>query len=118
MEGCEKKIAMSKAKPISSFLMKLSCSSSEMKDYHILSTDGTDTFSHPSNIFHTNGSIEMNKEYFREKFETVEALARTSLMTPHAAQRRIAARKIEIDHGFNNESDFVPPKDLLMYLVR
>lgn len=120
MDGDKNNISVSKAKSISSLLMNFACSSSEMKDYHTLSTDGTDTFPYPPNSFLMNDSSEINKnkEYFREQFEVVEALARTSLLTSHAAQRRIAARKIEIDHGFNNESDFEPPKDLLIYLVR
>lgn len=115
MEDCEKEMSANKAKPISSLLMNFPRPPSEMKDYHMLSTDGTDTLQHPPSVFHM---FDSTKEYFREQFAVVEALARTSLMTSPAATRRIAARKVEIDHGFRKEKEFEPPRDLLMYLLR
>lgn len=67
----------------------------------------------------------MDKQEFREKLAVAEALARTSMMTSPAAKRRLAARKIEMDinaDAFNNATDddfdYVPPKQLLLYLVR
>ncbi|XP_055378644.1 nocturnin isoform X2 [Condylostylus longicornis] len=59
---------------------------------------------------------------FHEKFKIADALARTSMMTSPAAKRRLAARKIEMELDFGrmntDSSDFVPPRDLLLYLVR
>lgn len=118
MENHEHQMSTSKDKPISSLLMNFSRPPSEIKDYQTLSTDGTDTLHHPLSVFFMNNSTKTTKEYFRERFAMVEALARTSLMTSPAAKRRIAARKIEIDQGFSNESEFEPPRDLLIYLVR
>lgn len=67
----------------------------------------------------------MDRQEFREKLAVAEALARTSMMTSPAAKRRLAARKIEMDinaDAFNNATDedfdYVPPKQLLLYLVR
>lgn len=67
----------------------------------------------------------MDKQEFREKLAVADALARTSMMTSPAAKRRLAARKIEMDinaDAFNNATDedfdYVPPKQLLLYLVR
>lgn len=57
-----------------------------------------------------------------------DAVAQTSAMTSPAARRRLAARKIEMEHnakvadtiiGKEGETgDYVPPKQLLIYLVR
>lgn len=68
---------------------------------------------------------QFNHQYFREKFAIAEALAKTSMMTPPAQKRRLAARKIEMSllqvPGYviePDESDYIPPTDLLMYMVR
>lgn len=118
MEDRENEMSAKKASPISSLLMNFPRPPSEMKDYHMLSTDGSDALQHPPSVFHMFDSTKPYKEYFREQFAVVEALARTSLMTSPAAKRRIAARKIEINNGFSKETEFEPPKELLMYLVR
>lgn len=55
---------------------------------------------------------------FRERMAIAEALAKASMMTTPAAKRRLAARKIELEMTSDDEGDYVPPKDLLMYLVR
>lgn len=51
-----------------------------------------------------------------------EALVRTSMMTSPAAKRRLAARKIQmdIDAATQNaeDSEYVPPMELLIYLAR
>lgn len=117
MESYENQMCMSKARPISSLLRNFPPPPSELKDYNTLSRDGNDMLQHPPSVFYVN-ERESTKEYFREKFAVTEALAKTSLMTSPAAKRRIAARKIEIDHGFSNECEFEPPRDLLLYLVR
>lgn len=65
-----------------------------------------------------------SEKYFREKLAVAEALANTSMMTSPAVQRRLAARKIEMsiknpDFVYDEENaEYVPPKELLMYLVR
>lgn len=68
---------------------------------------------------------QFNHQYFREKFAIAEALAKTSMMTPPAQKRRLAARKIEMSllqvPGYviePDESEYIPPTDLLMYMVR
>lgn len=72
----------------------------------------------------------MNRQEYHERLAVAEALSRTSMMTSPAARRRLAARKVEIDlmagngHGNEDEGywdedfDYVPPKQLLMYMVR
>lgn len=57
-----------------------------------------------------------------DKLKISEALVRTSMMTSPAAKRRLVARKIEmeIDAASENakDSEYVPPRQLLMFLVR
>lgn len=45
-----------------------------------------------------------------------ESLARASLMTSPAAKRRLQARRLEL--GLGEHPGYVPPKHLLLYLVR
>lgn len=67
---------------------------------------------------------QFNNDYFREKLAIAEALTNTSMMTSPAAKRRLAARKIEMslntpDFVYDPENaEYIPPKELLMYLVR
>lgn len=67
---------------------------------------------------------EFDENYFRDKLAVAEALAQASMMTSPAVKRRLAARKLEMeinDGDFAYDSDteeFIPPKQLLMYLVR
>lgn len=57
-----------------------------------------------------------------DKLKVNEALVRTSMMTSPAARRRLAARKIEMEIAAATEnakdSEYVPPRQLLMFLVR
>uniref|UniRef100_A0A182NAR3 Uncharacterized protein n=1 Tax=Anopheles dirus TaxID=7168 RepID=A0A182NAR3_9DIPT len=56
------------------------------------------------------------RAYFKRKLAIFEA----SMMTPAAANRRLAARKLEMEGGFGegmDELDCIPPRQLLMYLV-
>lgn len=57
-----------------------------------------------------------------DKLKVTEALVRTSMMTSPAAKRRLAARKIEMELDAAsenaNDSEYVPPRQLLMFLVR
>lgn len=63
---------------------------------------------------------------FRGQLAVAEALARASMLTSPAAKRRLQARKIEfeldsedsVNRQLTDERDYVPPKELLMYLVR
>uniref|UniRef100_A0A8D8R0S3 Nocturnin n=1 Tax=Cacopsylla melanoneura TaxID=428564 RepID=A0A8D8R0S3_9HEMI len=52
----------------------------------------------------------------KEKLAIAESLASASLLTSPAAKRRLQARKLEL--GLGDEPGYVPPKDLLLYLVR
>lgn len=67
---------------------------------------------------------QFNNDYFREKLAIAEALVKTSMMTSPAAKRRLAARKMEMslntpDFVYDPENaEYIPPKELLMYLVR
>lgn len=56
----------------------------------------------------------------KEDLELAESLARASLMTPTAAKKRLLARGMQLKFGYMDETsgDFVPPKELLLYLVR
>ncbi|XP_053666512.1 nocturnin [Anopheles marshallii] len=65
------------------------------------------------------------RAYFKRKLAIFEA----SMMTPVAANRRLAARKLEMEGSFGepyppdgtgpiDELDCIPPRQLLMYLVR
>ncbi|GAB0089999.1 hypothetical protein DMENIID0001_046300 [Sergentomyia squamirostris] len=52
-----------------------------------------------------------------------DAITKTSMLTSPAARRRLAARKMEMDanayiSGHQDDLDYVPPRDLLIYLVR
>lgn len=56
----------------------------------------------------------------RESLVIAERLASASLLTSPGARRRIAARNLEMgagDEGAAN-GNYVPPKQLLLYLVR
>lgn len=63
---------------------------------------------------------------FRGQLAVAEALARASMLTSPAAKRRLQARKIEFELDSEDsvykqnedERDYVPPKELLLYLVR
>lgn len=67
---------------------------------------------------------QFNHDYFREKLAIAEALANASMMASPAVKRRLAARKIEMslnapDFVYDPENaEYIPPKELLMYLVR
>lgn len=67
---------------------------------------------------------QFDDNYFREKLAIAEALANTSMMTSQAAKSRLAARKIEMslntpDFVYDPENaEYIPPRELLMYLVR
>lgn len=57
-----------------------------------------------------------------DRLQVNEALVRTSMMTSPAARRRLAARKIEMEIDAAAESakdsEYIPPRQLLMFLVR
>lgn len=86
-------------------------------------TDNTDDESHVAPLTMENLK-QFNDDYFREKLAIAEALANTSMMTSSAAKSRLAARKIEMslnnpDFVYDPENaEYIPPKELLMYLVR
>ena len=68
----------------------------------------------------TDSVDKCDKMCVNNALEVAEALSRTSLMTSPAARRRLLARKIEMDinEDHANRDDYVPPKQLLIYLVR
>lgn len=67
---------------------------------------------------------KFDQEYFRNKLAVAEALAQATMMTSPAVTRRLAARKIEMDIAdpdfvYDKENgEYIPPKQLLLYLVR
>lgn len=90
------------------------------------SMDGNDSKSDGSRIapLTVENLEQFNHDYFREKLAIAEALAKTSMMTSPAVKRRLAARKMEMslntpDFIYDPENaEYIPPKELLMYLVR
>lgn len=69
---------------------------------------------------------KFDREYFRNKLAVAEALAQASMLTPTAVRRRLAARQMEMninhtdggDDTVDASGEYIPPKDLLLYLVR
>lgn len=57
---------------------------------------------------------KQTRAYFRKRLAIFEA----SMKTPAAANRRLAARKIEMESSAAGDYECIPPKQLLMYLVR
>lgn len=57
---------------------------------------------------------KQTRAYFRKRLAIFEA----SMKTPAAANRRLAARKIEMESNAATDLECIPPKQLLMYLVR
>ena len=53
----------------------------------------------------------------RESLALAESLAKASLLTSTGAKQRLAARRLEMEDG-NAGGGYVPPKHLLLYLVR
>lgn len=94
--------------------------------------DSTNSACMETNTSHSNSCAPLtieNLKQFNEKFllgklAIAEALANTSAMTSPAAHRRLAARKIELslntpDFVYDVENaEYIPPRDLLMYLLR
>lgn len=54
----------------------------------------------------------------KHSLQVAESLARASLMTSKAAKQRLVARSFELGHHDNATEDYIPPKELLLYLVR
>ncbi|KAG8263326.1 Nocturnin [Homalodisca vitripennis] len=52
----------------------------------------------------------------KDSLAIAERLAQASLMTSPAAKRRLQARRMEL--GLGEDPEYVPPKHLLLYLVR
>lgn len=52
----------------------------------------------------------------KDSLAIAERLAQASLMTSPAAKRRLQARRVEM--GLGEDPGYVPPKHLLLYLVR
>lgn len=92
-----------------------SSSSDDNNDVHPLDDDET-----------RNLQENFNPIDFRKKLEIAETLAKTSMLMSPAVKRRLAARKVEMDlenstsEPFYDEdgNDYVPPRELLIYLVR
>lgn len=69
-------------------------------------------------------SLEEVNNKIRDKLNVADALANTSMLTTPTAKRRLAARQMEMnlnsaDFVYDSENaDYIPPKELLMYLVR
>lgn len=85
--------------------------------------DGGEATEQPADAV-ADGPKDLSETYFRDKLKVAEALANTSAMTSPAAKRRLAARRMEMNLNSANfvydseNSDYIPPKELLMYLVR
>lgn len=64
-----------------------------------------------------NTMPNLNLEHIKASLEIAESLAKASLMTSPAAKRRLQARKVELGLMDDN-AGYIPPKHLLLYLVR
>ncbi len=53
----------------------------------------------------------------RKSLEVAESLAKASMLTPPSAERRLRARQLELDSK-DDPNGYVPPKHVLLYLVR
>lgn len=64
--------------------------------------------------------MEINCKNFREKFALAETLSRVCLVSSPKSQRKTVRISEQQEFGFFDEKSgvFVPPKQLLMYLVR
>ncbi|KAF7267738.1 hypothetical protein GWI33_019066 [Rhynchophorus ferrugineus] len=66
-----------------------------------------------------SSGTSVNLYLIKKQLGLAEALARTSLLTSPAAKRRLAARSLELKCGsVSDTGEFIPPKELLLYLVR
>lgn len=78
---------------------------------------------HTAAIVAVDNSKEISDK-IRDKLDVADALANTSMLTTPTAKRRLAARQMEMnlnsaDFVYDSENaDYIPPKELLMYLVR
>ncbi|EEB19245.1 hypothetical protein Phum_PHUM563810 [Pediculus humanus corporis] len=61
------------------------------------------------------GSL-FNLKDIKESLAIAESLATTAMKTSQSAKKRLLARKIEM--GLDSNLEFVPPKQVLLYLVR
>lgn len=72
----------------------------------------------------TDHNSKVVNDKMRDKLDVADALANTSMLTTPTAKRRLAARQMEMnlnsaDFVYDSENaDYIPPKELLMYLVR
>lgn len=94
--------------------------------------DGTNSVSMETNASYNIGCApltienlkQFNKTFLLGKSAIAEALANRSAMTSPAGHSRLAAHKIELslntpDFVYDVENaEYIPPKDLLMYLLR
>lgn len=64
--------------------------------------------------------VQLDNYMLCDKMEVAETLNKISLMASPATRQRLAARSLEMKmHQHEGEDgDFVPPKELLLYLVR
>lgn len=77
--------------------------------------DLTDTGPTPAAHLGLSGSMP-DLVNIKDSLAIAESLARASLMTSPAARRRLQARRLEL--GLGEDPGYVPPKHLLLYLVR
>lgn len=69
--------------------------------------------------YHKKDSVLTRKE-IRQSLAVAESLARACMLTPHSAKMRLAARSWELQQlgHVDDNGDYVPPKEILLYLVR
>lgn len=59
------------------------------------------------------------KKQLNEVASLAEKLSKVDLLTGVEAKMRIAAKNVALKRGYLNEEDeFVPPREVLLYLVR
>lgn len=60
----------------------------------------------------------INLDSIKEDVALAEILSKVNLMTSPAVKKRLAARSLELKFGHLEGGNFVPPREVLLYLVR
>lgn len=143
VKGHQRRQSIGKSMPISalvlsskpqsgSFLERIEDKPKHLPGISISSSNDVEYFNDEARLREMQQNFDIND--FRDKLKVAEALSQMSMLTSPAAKRRLAARKIEMDScnqcfaddnnsrvgfkPFNDEDGYVPPRELLMYLVR
>lgn len=71
-------------------------------------SENTETYPEDGGVFNLND--------MKESLAVAERLASAAMMTSQGAKNRLKARRLEM--GLDIDDEFIPPKQVLLYLVR